>query len=114
MRQGEAVFVDSGRGLPLPCHAIHYMSRRESNGSRCTEQARSFTPPFRLSSRHSRSLIAMLTERVALTWKEAIYRPGTIKLLPCELRDLEQSWDYFPTRRSAPSCRRSMPPALQS
>jgi len=31
---------------------------------------------------------------VALAWKEAIYRPATARI-PCELRDLEQSWDYF-------------------
>jgi predicted nucleic acid-binding protein len=32
---------------------------------------------------------------VALTWKGSIYKPGTVKILPCELRDLEQSWEYF-------------------
>ena len=32
---------------------------------------------------------------VALAWKEAICRPDIVKILPCELRDLEQSWDYF-------------------
>ena len=32
---------------------------------------------------------------VALTWKEAIYEPRTVRILPCELRDLEQAWTYF-------------------
>ena len=32
---------------------------------------------------------------VALTWKEAIHKPGTLRIIPCELRDLEQSWAYF-------------------
>jgi len=32
---------------------------------------------------------------VALAWKESIYRPGVVKILPCELGDLQQSWDYF-------------------
>ncbi len=32
---------------------------------------------------------------VALAWKASIYKPGTVKILPCELRDLEQSWEYF-------------------
>jgi len=32
---------------------------------------------------------------VALVWKEAVYRPGIVKILPCELRDLQQSWEYF-------------------
>jgi predicted nucleic acid-binding protein len=32
---------------------------------------------------------------VALAWKEAIYKRGTVKFAPCDLKDLEQSWDYF-------------------
>ena len=32
---------------------------------------------------------------MALTWKDAIYKPGTVEILSCELRDLEQSWAYF-------------------
>jgi predicted nucleic acid-binding protein len=32
---------------------------------------------------------------VALAWKESIYEPGTVKILPCELRDVEQSSAYF-------------------
>jgi uncharacterized protein len=32
---------------------------------------------------------------VALTWKQSLYGLGSVKILPCELRDLEQSWAYF-------------------
>jgi predicted nucleic acid-binding protein len=32
---------------------------------------------------------------VALAWKESIYDRGTAKILPCELGDLERSWEYF-------------------
>ena len=32
---------------------------------------------------------------VALTWKEAVYQPGTVKIFSCELGDLEQAWEYF-------------------
>ena len=32
---------------------------------------------------------------MALAWKESIYAPGTVKILTCELRDLEHSWEYF-------------------
>ena len=32
---------------------------------------------------------------VELAWKDAIYKPGSVRVLPCELRDLEQSWEYF-------------------
>src|SRR5262249_48393862 len=35
---------------------------------------------------------------VALAWKEWVTRPGAIEILPCELRDLQRSWEYF--RRS--------------
>ena len=32
---------------------------------------------------------------VALAWKESIYKSSIVKIVPCELRDLEQSWSYF-------------------
>ncbi len=32
---------------------------------------------------------------VGLTWKQAIHKPGAVKVLPCELRDLEQSCECF-------------------
>ena len=50
---------------------------------------------------------------VALAWKESIYKPGTVKILPCELRDLEQSWEYF-RQPNCTSSRPSMRPALRS
>jgi predicted nucleic acid-binding protein len=33
--------------------------------------------------------------RAGVAWKEAIHKPGTLRILPCELRDLERSWEYF-------------------
>jgi predicted nucleic acid-binding protein len=47
------------------------------------------------SSKRSRFSTRNASGEVALAWKEAIYRQGTLRILPCELRDLEQSWDYF-------------------
>jgi len=35
---------------------------------------------------------------VALLWKDSIYKAGTVKIVPCELRDLEQCWVYFRRR----------------
>ena len=32
---------------------------------------------------------------VALAWRESIYELQTMEILPCELRDLEESWKYF-------------------
>lgn len=35
---------------------------------------------------------------MALALKESIHLPGTVRILACELRDLEQSWEYFQRR----------------
>ncbi len=35
------------------------------------------------------------TRDVALAWKESVYRPRTVKLLPCNRQDLDHSWEYF-------------------
>lgn len=35
---------------------------------------------------------------VALAWKESICGAGTVRILVCELRDLERSWEYFRRR----------------
>jgi predicted nucleic acid-binding protein len=32
---------------------------------------------------------------VALAWRESIHQHGVVRMLPCELGDLERSWDYF-------------------
>jgi predicted nucleic acid-binding protein len=32
---------------------------------------------------------------VALAWRRSIYQAGTVRILPCELGDLQQAWDYF-------------------
>lgn len=31
----------------------------------------------------------------ALTWKDSIYKPGTVKMLACDQRNLDQSGEYF-------------------
>ena len=32
---------------------------------------------------------------IALSWKDSLHERGAVKILPCELRDLEESWEYF-------------------
>lgn len=32
---------------------------------------------------------------VALAWRESICRPGTVRILTCELADLKEAWGYF-------------------
>jgi hypothetical protein len=59
------------------------------------------------------SLDSNASRDVALVWKEAIHKPHLVKVLPCELRDLQQSWEYF-AGATCTSCRLSMPAALRS
>jgi uncharacterized protein len=95
MRQGEAVFVDSGAwiALALSRDPLHSQAREQwellrGAGARLHSSVPVVIETFTFLDRNA-------NRDVALTWKEAIYKPGTVRILPCELRDLEQSWDYF-------------------
>jgi predicted nucleic acid-binding protein len=65
MRHGKAVFVDSGAwiALALSRDPLHPQAREQWN--LLHKQARSFTPPFPLSWRHSHFSIATPTG----TWR---------------------------------------------
>ena len=95
MRQGEVVFVDSGAwiALALSRDPLHAQAREQWDllhgaGAKLHTSVPVVIETFTFLDRNA-------TRDVALAWKEAIYRRGTAKILPCELRDLEQSWDYF-------------------
>jgi predicted nucleic acid-binding protein len=95
MRQGEAVFVDSGAWIalalsrdPLHANAREQWDALHGAGARLHTSVPVVIETFTFLDRNA-------SRDVALTWKDAIYKPGTAKILPCELRDLEQSWDYF-------------------
>jgi uncharacterized protein len=98
MRQGEAVFVDSGAWIALA------LSRDELHG-RAREQwdlLRSAGAKLRTSVPVVIETFTYLDRRAsrdaALAWRESIGRPGFIDILPCELADLEESWTYFRRR----------------
>ena len=98
MRQGEAVFVDSGAWIALALSAdpLHAQAREQWDllqgaGAKLHTSLPVVIETFTFLDRNA-------NRDVALTWKEAIYEPGTVRILPCELRDLEKSWEYF--RRS--------------
>ena len=98
MRQGEAAFVDSGAWIalalsrdPLHVQAREQWDRLRGAGAKLHTSVPVVLETFTFLERNA-------NRDVALAWKDAIYRPGTVKLLPCELRDLEQCWEYF--RRS--------------
>jgi uncharacterized protein len=98
MRHGEAVFADSGAWIALaltrdPLHqaALEQWELLQRSGARLHTSVPVIIETFTFLDRNA-------NRDAALVWKESIYRPGTVRILPCELRDLEQSWDYF--RRS--------------
>jgi predicted nucleic acid-binding protein len=95
MRQGEAVFVDSGAwiALALSRDALHERAREQWDqlhgaGAKLHTSIPVVIETFTFLDRNA-------NRDVALAWKEAIYETGTIRILPCELRDLERAWEYF-------------------
>jgi predicted nucleic acid-binding protein len=98
MRQGEAVFVDSGAwiALALSKDPLHGQAKEQwellrGAGAKLHTSIPVVIETFTFLERNA-------NRDVALTWKDSIYKPQTVKMLPCELRDLEQSWEYFRRR----------------
>ena len=95
MRQGEAVFVDSGAwiALALSRDPLHAQAREQwellqGAGAKLHTSVPVVIETFTFLDRNS-------TRDVALAWKDSIGRLPGLKILPCELRDLQQSWQYF-------------------
>jgi predicted nucleic acid-binding protein len=95
MRHGEAAFVDSGAWIalalsrdPLHPHAREQWDALLGAGARLHTSIPVMIETFTFLDRNA-------NRDVALTWKESINKPPMVKILSCELRDLEQSWDYF-------------------
>jgi predicted nucleic acid-binding protein len=95
MRHGEAVFVDSGAWIalalsrdPLHARAREHWDLLHGARAKLHTSVPVVIETFTFLDRNA-------NRDVALTWKDAISKPGVIKILPCEMRDLEQSWDYF-------------------
>src|SRR5215469_15493561 len=95
MRQGEAVFVDSGAWIalalsrdPLHAQAREHWDLLQGAGAKLHTSVPIVIETFTFLERNA-------NRNVALAWKDSIYARGVVKILACELRDLEQSWDYF-------------------
>jgi predicted nucleic acid-binding protein len=98
MRQREAVFVDSGAwiALALTRDPLHGAAREQWDllqraGARLHTSVPIVLETFTFLDRNA-------NRDVALAWRESIDQPQTVKIVPCELRDLAESWKYF--RRS--------------
>ena len=95
MRQGQTVFVDSGAwiALALARDPLHERARvqwemLQGAGAKLCTSVPVVIETFTFLDRNA-------NRDVALAWRAAVYAPGTVTILPCELRDLEQSWEYF-------------------
>ena len=98
IRQGEPVFVDSGAwiALALSRDPLHARAREQWDllrgaGAKLHTSVPIVIETFTFLDRNA-------NRDVALAWQESIIQPGLLDILPCELRDLQRSWDYF--RRS--------------
>ena len=95
MRQGEAVFIDTGAwiALALARDPLHGAAREQWDmlqgaGARLHTSVPVVIETFTFLDRNA-------NREVALAWKSAVYKRGAVKVLPCELRDLGQAWTYF-------------------
>jgi predicted nucleic acid-binding protein len=95
MRQGEAAFVDSGAWIALalardPLHgrAREHWEILRAAGARLHTSVPVVIETFTFLERNAQ-------RDVALAWKDSIHKADLVRVLPCELRDLAQSWDYF-------------------
>ena len=95
MRQREAAFVDSGAwiALALSRDPLHPQAREQWEILRAAGAKLHTSIPVVIETF---TFLARNANRdVALAWKESIYQRGMVKILPCNLNDLEQSWEYF-------------------
>ena len=95
MRQRENVFVDSGAwiALALSRDPLHAQAREQweilrAAGAKLYTSVPVVIETFTFLDRNA-------NRDVALAWKESIHEPGVVKILPCDLRDLEKSWEHF-------------------
>ena len=95
IRQGEPVFVDSGAwiALALSRDPLHAQAREQwdllrAAGARLHTSVPVVIETFTFLDRNA-------NRDVALAWKNSVARPGTLNILPCDLRDLQRSWEYF-------------------
>src|ERR671924_959701 len=95
MRQGQAVFVDSGAwiALALSRDPLHGRAREQWDLLQGAAAKLHTSVPVVIET--FTFLDRNANRDVALAWKDSVYAPGTVKILPCELRDLEQAWGYF-------------------
>ncbi len=98
MRQSEAVFVDSGAwiALALSRDPLHGQAREQWDLLRGAGAKLHTSIPVVIES--FTFLDRNANRDVAMAWRDSIHKSGVVKILPCELRDLDQCWEYFRRR----------------
>lgn len=98
MRRGEAAFVDSGAWIalalvrdPLHANAREQWEALQRAGAKLHTSIPVVIETFTFLERNA-------NRDVALAWKDSIAATRKIRILACDLRDLERSWDYFRRR----------------
>ncbi len=89
------MFVDSGAwiALALSRDPLHAQAREQWDllrgaGAKIHTSVPVVIETFTFLDRNA-------TRDAALAWKDSVTRPRFLDILPCELRDLQRSWDYF-------------------
>jgi uncharacterized protein len=95
MRHGESVFVDSGAwiALALTRDPLHPQAREQWSVLRAAGAKLHTSIPVVIET--FTFLDRNASRDVALSWREWICKKDFARLLPCELRDLADSWSYF-------------------
>jgi predicted nucleic acid-binding protein len=95
MRAGEAVFVDSGAWIALALitderheQALEQLELLQEARARLHTSVPVIIETFTFLDRKA-------YRDIAISWKDSLHERGVVKILPCELRDLQESWHYF-------------------
>ncbi len=95
MRAGESVFVDSGAWIALALitdarhqQALEQLELLHEARARLHTSVPVIIETFTFLDRKA-------YRDIALSWKDSIYERAAVKILSCELRDLQESWEYF-------------------
>jgi uncharacterized protein len=95
VRQGEAAFVDSGAwiALALSRDPLHSAARGQwqallEAGAKLHTSVPVVIETFTFLDRNA-------NRDVALAWKQSLDKPGLLTVIPCDLHDLEQAWDFL-------------------
>jgi predicted nucleic acid-binding protein len=98
LNRGERVFVDTSFwiALALAKDPLHSRARDQWSSLRRAAAKPYTSVPIVIET--FTFLDRNANRDVALMWKEAVYKPGTVTISLCELDDLERSWRYFQRR----------------